>query len=614
LGEELHVKMDRLVEKYSELLFTLPSRARLLAYLIMASLAAGLCLGLPFSAGDLLRSLAVFWALALWPLSLSLASILAWAVDVLLLRGDPMLDSRRCLGLELFSLAAIGSLSAIGGVLSYLLGSSPSLALRLTAVGASLAISARSLVLVAASLVNWSRGAVCALAQPAIWLVAAYATASSCGYYPDPLTAALPAIALAVGALSAAGFLLSIRSVGMKHLSSSPFRALRGFSACWLADLAGPLEDFLNSIGAELDVEARVLLFEDAMSASPIGALVVPGVHPGPFRRVGSSALPSMVQEALEARLGCPVAVPHGLSGHDLNLTSRAECEKLLSAIISALEHLRGPYREASPITRSSRQGAKASCQLLGRVALLALTAAPEPMEDLPPELGRVIEERARGLGLEAAVIMDAHNSIDGPPDRSGLVERFSAVALDALEKAAHAPRRPFKAGMARVVPSDFSLEDGMGPGGITVLALEVPGQKVAYVVIDGNNMVQGLRERLLAELRHLGFQDGEVMTTDTHIVNALLLIERGYHPVGEVMDWDVLARHVREAALQALKAMKPARIRWAVARARLKVFGAEQLDKLCDLPSEVLKATKRGVLGILAPIHAALLALAFLL
>jgi len=38
------------------------------------------------------------------------------------------------------------------------------------------------------------------------------------------------------------------------------------------------------------------------------------------------------------------------------------------------------------------------------------------------------------------------------------------------------------------------------------------------------------------------------------------------------------------------------------------RVFGAEQLDKLCELPLAVLKATKKGVLGLLTPVHVILL------
>ena len=211
-------------------------------------------------------------------------------------------------------------------------------------------------------------------------------------------------------------------------------------------------------------------------------------------------------------------------------------------------------------------------------------------------------------------VVVDAHNCINGLTGQEGLVEEFSEVASEAIKKAVSSPRDPFKAGMAKTRPPEFSIEDGMGPGGISVLALEVAGKRYAYVVVDGNNMIKGLREHLLAKLAEMGFKDAEVMTTDTHVVNARLLVERGYHPVGEAMDWDLFTRHVLEAAREALDGLRPAAVRWARVRTSVRVFGEEQLDRLCELPVRGLRAAKKAVLSILLPVQVLLLALAFLL
>ncbi|RLI38665.1 hypothetical protein DRO60_02915 [Candidatus Bathyarchaeota archaeon] len=600
--EELHAKMDRLVEKYSELLFTLPSKGRLFALVLSASLIPGACYLI-----SLALAKASLWLACLPLLVPPLTTLAAWALDMLLLRPDPLLNARRCLGLELFSLLSLVPLASAGAFLG------PELAVRLTAIGASIAISARSLVMVAASLASTPRRAACTITCPLAWTLAAYALASL--WQPSRLPSLLPLAFLAIGCLAAGSLLAYIRHVGERVLGSNPFRPLRGFAASWMEDLSGPLEEFLTEVGAKADITTHVLVFRERGTGRPLGALVVPGIHPGPFRDVGSSPLPGLLQEALEARLGCPVAVAHGTSGHDLNLTARSEREKLIEAVCSALDGLRGPYREATRLVRARGERAEAACQLLGPLALVVLTASPETMEDLPPEVGELTAKRARELGLADAIVVDAHNSLNGPFDRTRLVERFTAAASEALGRARELPRSQLRFGMARVVPAEFTLEDGMGPGGISVLALEAGDQKMAYVVVDGNNMVSGLREHLLEALRGLGFDEGEVMTSDTHVVNARLLVERGYHPVGEAMDWRVLADYVRGAAQAALRAMRPAEAWHARVVAKgLRVFGAEQLDRLCGLPMAVLRATKRGVLGLLTPAHAALMALALLI
>ena len=77
--------------------------------------------------------------------------------------------------------------------------------------------------------------------------------------------------------------------------------------------------------------------------------------------------------------------------------------------------------------------------------------------------------------------------------------------------------------GAATVFPKEFTLKDGMGTGGITAIVVQVEKQKTAYVVIDGNNMISGLREKILAALTSVGFDESEVFTTDTHAVSAIV-------------------------------------------------------------------------------------------
>jgi len=604
--------MEAVVEKYSRALFRLPSATRLFSYVLAASLASGLGFSLPLLEGA--GPIAYLVSSALFPL----AVLFSWLLDAVIMREDPILNMRRCLGLELFSLSALGPLSAMGGLLSALLGRWPSVALRLVSVGAALSISARALTTASASLAGPGRSIACTATSPALWLVASAGSTMLAGLAPSPSDLAFMALALAAGSLATGAFLALIRRIGLRLFGVSSFRLIRAFTASWTEDYNEPLEAFLDEIGEEADVRSRVLLFEDAETGEALGLLVVPGVHPGPFRWVGSSPLPSLIQEAVEREMGCPVAVPHGISGHELNLTSRGQCEKLISRVLSALrrpEGLRGPHEGATGFSRAEAGSARASCQLFGPLALLTLTAAPETMEDLPPELDELLRAEAVSLGLEEAIAIDAHNCIDGSFDRLGAVERFRRAASEAMRGALEAPRGPFRVGFGRAIPEGFSIDDGMGPGGIVAMAVEVGGSKWAYVVIDGNNMVRGLRERLLAEAEALGFSGGEVMTTDTHVVNARVLVERGYHPVGEVMDWDVLASYVREALQKALRAMRPARLRWGIVEARgLRVFGAEQLKRLCELPLDSIRAVRNTAVCLLGPVHALLLLLAFLL
>ncbi len=107
-------------------------------------------------------------------------------------------------------------------------------------------------------------------------------------------------------------------------------------------------------------------------------------------------------------------------------------------------------------------------------------------------------------------------------------------------------------------VASETSLVDpdrGLGPGGIQALVTEVDGQRMAYLLYDGNNMVPDLRETLLERIGDL-VDEAEVLTTDNHIVNNTL---PGYNPVGWRTDHEALGAASRAAVEEALASLAPA-------------------------------------------------------
>jgi len=139
-----------------------------------------------------------------------------------------------------------------------------------------------------------------------------------------------------------------------------------------------------------------------------------------------------------------------------------------------------------------------------------------------------------------------------------------------------------------------------MGSGGITAIVVNVAEQKTAYVVIDGNNMVSGLREEILSALKSVGFHESEVFTTDTHAVSAVVLGRRGYHPIGEVMNREVLICYIKEVTKKAasnLESCNAGCLRLVVPRVR--VIGEERLSSLSMLVDKALRRAKQ----IVAPI-----------
>ena len=127
--------------------------------------------------------------------------------------------------------------------------------------------------------------------------------------------------------------------------------------------------------------------------------------------------------------------------------------------------------------------------------------------------------------------------------------------------------------------------------------------------------MISGLREKILSALSELGLDDGEVFTTDTHAVNAVVLDARGYHPVGEAMDQETLIKYIKQAATQALANLEPTDVSWRIDTVtKVKVIGEKQIEAMCTLVDKAVQTAKRSAVSIFPLAGVILSALLFLL
>jgi putative membrane protein len=372
----------------------------------------------------------------------------------------------------------------------------------------------------------------------------------------------------------------------------------RAFMLNWVVALNAPLEELLEKLGENEDVEVSFLKFD---SSKPKAAIIVPLVHPGPFKNIGSSLLPSMLKHEFEKKFSCDACVPLGILGHELDLASQAQNHRIIDNIIASAE-FEASATKATLMVKVTDGGVTAVCQVFGKTVFLSFTLAPKTTEDLPQELGRIVREEAEKCGLDCAVVVNAHNSIDGTESMEESLDTLRAVASDCLKKAVALSSKPFEVGAATVFPKEFSLKDGMGQGGITAVVVKVAEQKSAYVVIDGNNMISGLREKILSALASSGFDESEVFTTDTHAVSAVVLGRRGYHPVGEVMNHELLIGYITQAAKAAAASLETCKAGCKrIVVPKVRVIGQARLESLSLLVDTALNKAKQIVVPIFA-------------
>ncbi|MEM3356256.1 MAG: DUF2070 family protein [Candidatus Bathyarchaeia archaeon] len=455
----------------------------------------------------------------------------------------------------------------------------------------------RLIVLWATSSVNYKRFLAAATIQPLFCLIPFVTLWMHAGFSPTLSMALYLFSSFILGISASFAFIFLLNRLGLRTLGAPSLSLFRAFLINWITDLNAPFEGFLEKLGELRDVEVSLIRFD---SKKPKAIMAIPSVHPGPFKNIGSSLLPSMLKAALEKESNCAVCVPHGLLGHEFDAASQLQSQRIIDCVVESASFETRDAR-ATAFVKVSDGVATACCQIFGDSALLTLTLAPKTTEDLPQELCFFVRKEAEKHGLKCCVI-NAHNSLDGTVDSEEALNALKNVAAECLSKALSMERLPFEVGAATIVPREFGLKDGIGPGGVTVVVVRVGEQKTAYVVVDGNNMVAGLREKILFALASLGMSEGEVFTTDTHSVSAVVLNRRGYHPVGEVIDHERLIAYIKEATLSAISNLERVKVGCRIITVPdVKVIGEKLLEKLCLLIDKSLQRAKKIVFPIFA-------------
>jgi len=587
----LNSSMDSAKKHYASL-FSLPSYERSLL------MVAAICIaGVTLTAYALTPTLnAVLLGIALFTITV-LSDLVTCKV---ILRRDPIFIIRRTTAMSFYGWLLWLAFMALGAGLGYFFGGI--LWIKLTLLGFGAVLTLRVIVVTATSEAPRWRQALSALLQPTLCIAALIVfwqgISNTIPLQVLPFAVLAPIISYSAVYL----FLSSIDKLG-KSYGLPAMSLFRAFLLNWVTSMNEPLEKHLEQMGEDADIEVNLLKFD---TAKPKAAVIVPLVHPGPFKNIGSSLLPSLLKQNYEKEYGSKACTPLGILGHELDLASQTQNHKIIKEVLSAAK-FSSEASLASPFVRATDGVAIASCQIFGETVFLSFSLAPKTTEDLPQELGRLVAEEAKKYGLKHAIVVNAHNSLDDVNDTELHVEELKHAAVACLKNASALPKMPFKVGSASVFPQEFTQKQGMGTGGITAIVVEVEKQKTAYIVIDGNNMVPHLREKIQNSLTAQGFGEAEVFTTDTHAVSALVTGRRGYHPIGEAINHDTLINYINQAAKEAdanLETAKAGSKQFVVPKVR--VIGEERLNSISLLVDKALVKAKKtaapvfGVEGVL--------------
>jgi putative membrane protein len=583
---------DKLIKKYSNL-FSLPSKRVLIVELLLLGTVVGLVAYTitPVSQGSVFGITDGF-------ISLAFGSLLSTFMIHKVI-GNGILTFRRTVALAGFGITLIG-LGLIASAITARVLANPTILERTYFIACGIIVAYGYIILGVTTELRQKWLFVLSLLQPVTILVIHSILIYVSGFISriNLFTYSMAFILMAIISYALGRwYYSSIENVGKEILGYGSLALFRAFIDALMLDKTGLLEKMLRILAVRDDVEIRTFSFSGSGTK---GVVVAPMVHPGPFRDLGSSTLPTRIAQAFLDKEVMPV-VFHTPTTHEKDLVLAKDCERVIRGILSVVKD--GGAQTATQAMVRKKGAITVTCQIFDNTPLVVITRSPLPTEDLPDRIYEICMEKILEKGYSDGVVVDAHNVMDttrtefSKQDERDLVEAMG----EALQEASRKGQSKVFAGFAQTKVEHYSKNEGIGGAGIMALVTEVDKQKAAYVAIDGNNMIVGLREKIQEVLRKAGFDPVEATTTDTHIVVGLRAGE-GYAPLGKAIPEEVLIEKILETVREADSKKAECLVKFSKRKVEdVYLLGDKGIENLWRITDESIKAAKRKVIALIA-------------
>ncbi|MEF8835820.1 MAG: DUF2070 family protein [Candidatus Thermoplasmatota archaeon] len=299
------------------------------------------------------------------------------------------------------------------------------------------------------------------------------------------------------------------------------------------------LEKIFKNNSIKADVEYTVFSFRTEEGEKSL--FVIPEIHPGPVKGIAGFQLSNILAEDLRSH--GTIFTFHGSSTHMLNPIKQKDCHQISKAIDGSVKDI--DYDDTGTKYLTYDHGVFIGGQSFDSEVFSTVSFSPRPTEDIEASIGEIVEERARSRGIDELGFVDSHNCVrEGcsevyyPSTRYRRIMNRAEEILDMLED-----EEQKKVQMGTAIKKNYDPSRGIGSEGIKVAFFKIGDQLSAQVLIDGNNMIQGLREEIQEDISDI-VDISEVHTTDSHEVNTLM---NDYNPVGLNMENRTIIEDVRE-------------------------------------------------------------------
>jgi putative membrane protein len=519
-----------------------------------------------------------------------LTSIMSGAIT------QPMINSlegrhmnmKQSMFLSLLSMLIVGFVYLIGSLISSF--SIYSYTIDALVYGCVIIFAIRILVLWGTSNINFFKSLPAAATQPTlimsmvIVIVSLTSITTNIGYFSILALLIKIIIASLILVVAIYSFVVIIESPMKRNLGVGGLELLSLFLA-HVTEGSNALEGLFEDMGEPIDTLIGITAFKGKDGLKAI--FLSPSVHPGPVGNIGGGNMPTILANIFETF----TMVSHGPSTHDFNPVSTKEVYKIGNVVKNTLKTMEYSNK-ASKFFRVQSGNAKIGAQFFDNNLVLLATMAPVGFDDMDFGVGLAIINLAKArTDADNVVLVECHNAFQGDGGRilPGNKEVFEL--MDAAEKLKKSDEQNnLKVGIANDPMDDVSKEEGVGESGVKAMIIEVDNQKTGYILLDSNNMVIGFRERIIKHLKELGLDEAEIMTSDTHFVNAL---SGGHNPVGRKSQ-DIILEKVVECTKNAMEDLEDVTVACEVSKIKdLKTLGPTHATELVTTISSIVAVSK---------------------
>ena len=371
----------------------------------------------------------------------------------------------------------------------------------------------------------------------------------------------------------------------------STFRILQAFLSAWTENKQEKMEEIFESRSKVDKIRTQMIKFERQDRKQVF--VVLPDIHPGPFNPIGGSNLPHKLFNFFQKN----AIVLHSISDHSLNLPTISEVNKYLVSLKNSI--IKNSGNECTLPLQTKSDDFTLTC-LNFNTSVFMIISKDSGMEDLPYSIREKVEEYVKEAGFSDIMIIDAHNA-QGKKISSEEETILCDLALSSLKKLKSLKYHTYRIGYANSTGSEFKFIE-LGGAGIGALNFQINNENYLIGWSDSNNLVNGLRDRILNELNQQGFYMLEICSSDTHSSSGKRT-RLGYYALGNVTNYEIIIRAFKEISQKAVSNTSSSRFSFLDSYSQLKLMGRDQFDNYAAALNRSLRITKVS-LGITVALY----------